>query len=266
MRKFMLIPLALVAVPSFAVAQSFDDLAQLEVLTGWRTDTGIHMAGVEISLAPGWVTYWRAPGDAGIPPQFSFVSDDTIQSITPHWPTPQVFGENGIRSIGYYDKVVFPLTVDVGDTAGPVSVSGELTIGVCEEICIPVTFEFDAVLPASGSPDSAITTALAAQARTQTQAGVGAVTCAIDPISDGLRLKAVIDVPPTAPTEHVVIEASDPRIWVSEADVVRNGNQLSATVDMVHPSGGAFAFDRSGVRITVLGAARAVDIRGCSAD
>ncbi len=113
-----------------------------------------------------------------------FTSDDGITSITPHFPTPQVFGEDGTRSIGYYDSVVFPLTVEVGENAGPVSVKGELMIGVCEEICIPVTLKFDAVLPAGGASDSAILAALDQQPMTQAQAGVGDVTCAIDPIDD----------------------------------------------------------------------------------
>ncbi len=29
-------------------------------------------AGVEIKLAPGWKTYWRYPGDSGIPPRIAF--------------------------------------------------------------------------------------------------------------------------------------------------------------------------------------------------
>jgi len=265
MFKTVLIPLALAAVPGFSLAQSYDELATVEVLTGWRTDAGTHVAALEITLAPGWVTYWRAPGDTGIPPQFRFSSVDNIQSVTPHWPTPLVFGEDGMRSIGYYDSVVFPLTVDLGDETGPVSVSGELMIGVCEEICIPVTLHFDALLPEVGAPDSAINAALSAQPRNRAQGGVGTVTCAIDPINDGLRLTAVIDVAPTAASEHVVIESGNPSVWVSEAETTRIGDRLTAVVEMVHPSGGFFAVDRSDVRITLFGGNRAIDIRGCSA-
>lgn len=266
MRKNLLIPLALTALPTFAVAQDFDDLVQFEVLTGWRNADGTHVAAVKITLAPGWITYWRAPGEAGIPPHFSFSSASDIASITPHWPVPDVFDDAGLRSIGYYDGVIFPLTVDATGVTGDIQVSGELTIGVCDEICIPVTFTFDTLLPATGQTDPTIASALADHALTQQEAKVGAVTCQIDPISDGLRLTAAIDVAQKNASEFVVIEPGDTSIWVSQADVTRLGDTLRATVEMVHPSGEPFAFDRSGVRITVLGNdGYAIDLRGCSA-
>ena len=99
----------------------------------------------------------------------------------------------------------------------------------------------------------------------QSAANVGAVTCNIDPIADGLRMTTSIDVASTGTSEHVVIETNDPRVWVSEATSVRIGDTLQSTVDLVHPSGQPFAMDRSGVRITVLGTDQALDIRGCIA-
>lgn len=266
MRKKLLIPLAFVALPTVAVAQDFGDPVQFELLSGWRNADGSHVAAVQITLAPGWITYWRAPGEAGIPPEFSYSSDSDIASITPHWPVPDVIDDAGLRSIGYYDGVIFPLTVDASGVSGDIPVSGELIIGVCDEICIPVTFAFDTLLPAVGQTDSAISAALADHPLTRQEADVGDVTCQIDPISDGLRLTADIDVAQKNTSEFVVIEPSNPSVWVSQADVTRVGNTLSATVEMVHPSGEPFAFDRSGVRITVLGnEGYAVDLRGCSA-
>jgi hypothetical protein len=80
-------------------------------------------------------------------------------------------------------------------------------------------------------------------------------------------MTAQIDVAQLGASEFVVVEPSDPRIWVSQADVGREGATLSATVEMVHPSGQPFAFDRSGVRITVLGGdGQAIDLQGCTAD
>ena len=265
MLKHLALPLALAALPLAAPAQSYDDLARVEVLSGWRAADGSHMAALQITLRPGWVTYWRAPGDSGIPPEITFTGDSTIISITPHWPTPEVFGEDGMRSIGYHDGVTVPLEIALADGAGSVAVSGEITIGVCEEICIPVTLPFDSLLPQAGSSDAAIATAWAARPVSAQTAGVSDVACRIAPIADGLRVTAEIALPARGNDEHVVIEAPDPRIWVSEAEVSREGAALSATVDMVHPSGGPFALDRSGMRITVLGSGPAIDIRGCRA-
>lgn len=265
MRKNSLITLALMALPSFAIAQDYGDLATFEILPGWRTDAGAHITAVKITLAPGWITYWRAPGDSGIPPQFNFTSDSAITSITPHWPVPEVFDDAGLRSIGYYDSVIFPLTVDAPAVSGDIPVSGELTIGVCDEVCIPVTFAFDTLLPQSGTHDAVISDALADHPMTRAEANVGKVICTISPISDGLRMTTDIEVAQSGASEFVVIEPSDPRIWVSQADMERDGATLSATVEMVHPSGEPFAFDRSGVRITVFGDdGQAIDLRGCS--
>lgn len=260
-----LIPFVIAALPQMAVSQSYDDLARADILTGWRTAQGDHVAALQITLQPGWVTYWRAPGDAGIPPRFTFDGSAEISKITPQWPTPQVFGSAGMLSIGYFDQVTVPLTIALAPGTQGVTISGEIEIGVCEEICIPVTLPFSADLPPSGAADSVISSAIAAHPMTADEAGVRGVSCSIAPNTDGMRLTAQIAVPQTAPREHVVIETADPSVWVSEADVTRQGGQISATVDMVHPGGTTFAVDRSGVRITLLGGTRAVDIKGCSA-
>ena len=251
--------------PVAATAQSIDDLAQVRVLPGWRTADGAHMAALEITLQPGWITYWRAPGDAGIPPQFAFSGDPAIASITPHWPTPAIFGDKGMLSIGYSNRVTVPLEIDVSDGTGAFAVSGDIQIGVCEEICIPVTLPFSALLPPSGTHDTRIDAALDAGPVSGATVGVGPVSCRIDPIADGLQLTARIALPQGTAADHVVVEARDPRIWVSEATISKDGSGVTAQVDMIHPTGGAFALDRAGLRFTVLGGERAIDIAGCSA-
>ncbi|MEL6840773.1 MAG: protein-disulfide reductase DsbD domain-containing protein [Pseudomonadota bacterium] len=261
-----LISLAAMALPTFGGAGPFDDLAAIEILPGWRNASGEHMAGIRITMDEGWKTYWRAPGDGGIPPQFSLAGSENIAGFTPHWPVPEIFYQNDMYSVGYIDSVVFPLRLYSEDPDAPMRISGQLHIGVCEEICIPVTLDFDELLPPGGERDAAITAALINRPMTAVEANVGDVICQIAPISDGLQVTATIDVAPSAAKEFVVVEAGDAGVWVSEADVIRDGNQLSATVDMVHLSGSAFALDRSAVRITVFGGEQAIDIQGCTAD
>lgn len=265
MRNFMPTTLCALVIPALAASGPYDNLATVEVLPGWQLESGSHIAGLRITLEPGWKTYWRAPGDAGIPPSFQFKGSDTIAQVTPHWPVPDVFRQNGMMSIGYLNSVVFPLTIDHAPTDAPIEISGTLNIGVCEEICIPVALDFDGLLPPEGARDTSIAAALINQPLTAAEAGVGTVTCALASISDGLRVTTTITVAETGGAEHVIVEAGDPLVWVSEADVTRTGAQLSATVDMVHTSGTAFALDRSKVRITVLGSDHAIDIHGCSA-
>ncbi|AGI65949.1 hypothetical protein OAN307_c01820 [Octadecabacter antarcticus 307] len=256
--------LALCVAPP-ALAGPADGIVELEVLIGWRTDNGTHMAGLQLRLAPGWKTYWRTPGDGGIPPRFGWLGSQNLAAAAFHWPVPEVFDQNGMRSIGYTNVVVIPVEMTLNDPNTPAQMRGQIQIGVCEEICVPVLLDFDAVLPVGGARDPSIVAALLGRPMTEGEAGVGAVTCAIDPMIDGLRLTTRVEMAPTGGDEAVVIEAGDQQVWVSQPETWREGSVLFARSDMMHVSGGGFALNRSDVRITVLAGGKAVDIRGCDA-
>ena len=253
-----------VACTALPVAAQLGDVAQLKVIPGWTTAEGTQMSGLSISLAPGWKTYWRAPGDGGIPPVMALSGSENIAAARIHWPVPEVFLDNGMRSVGYLESVVLPVELEpIGD--GPMHLSGSLLIGVCEEVCIPMTFSFDVALPESSSRDPQLLAALLDRPMTAKEAGVSKVTCSVSPISDGLRVTASVTLPYTGGKEEMVLEAGDESIWVSDPETVRDGGQISGTVDMVAGSGEPFALDRSAVRITILGQNTAVDVIGCSA-
>jgi len=240
-----------------------DGVAQVSILPGWTTDDGTQMAAFKITLLPGWKTYWRAPGDAGIPPHIDFSASQNLASAQFHWPTPEVMDQSGMRSIGYTDGVTVPVEL-TPHGSGDVTLAGDLVIGVCEEICVPVQLSFNATLPGGGKRDSAIVASLINRPLTAAEGGVEAATCKISPRDDGLTVTATLTLPTTGGDEVVVIEAGDPMIWVSESDVSRSGNQLTATSDMVHAGAGAFALDRSALRFTVFGSNHVVDIQGCT--
>ncbi len=48
-------------------------------------------AGIELRLATGWKTYWRYPGDSGVPPRFDFSKSTNVKSVTVRWPAPHRF-------------------------------------------------------------------------------------------------------------------------------------------------------------------------------
>lgn len=242
-----------------------DGVVDLEILEGWRTADGTHMAGLQIRLAPGWKTYWRAPGDGGIPPRFGWQGSENLSGAAFHWPTPEVFHQNDLRSVGYSDVVVIPVELSLTDSGAPARMRGQVQIGVCEEICVPVFLDFDAVLPVGGAREPAIIAAIVDRPMTETEAGVGAVSCSIAPIDNGLQVTTSVAMAPMGRSEDVVIEAGDQQVWVSEPQTWRDGNVLYARSDMIHVDGGGFALNRSEVRITVLSDGRAVDIQGCDA-
>lgn len=245
---------------------SLDDIVQIGVLPGWRTETGRHMAGIKIELAPGWKTYWRAPGDAGIPPQFDWAGSENLGSMRLHWPTPEVFDQNGMQSIGYHGDVVIPIEITPRDSGTQsIVLDGEMELGVCKDICIPVTADIDAVLGDLTDGSEEIRASLKDSPLSANQAGVESVTCTIEPIRDGLRVTATIAVPSAAEAEVAIMEFADRSIWVSPTETKRDGKYLFATSDLVPPAAKPFLLQRSDLRFTILAADRAIDIRGCKA-
>lgn len=256
---------ALAIVPGASPAFDAADVVEASILPGWRGDDGRHMAGLRIRLEPGWKTYWRSPGEGGIPPRFDWAGSANIRSVGVHWPVPSAFSQNGLTSIGYDGEVLVPLAVDVIER-GEAVLGGTVEIGVCEEICVPVSFQISAALPATGAHAGSdeIRLALADRPMTASEAGVAGATCVSEPISDGMRLTVTLDVPRLASSETTVIEIADPTIWVSQADTSREGNRLTAIAELVPANAEPFAVARGDLRFTVLGDGRAIDVRGCT--
>jgi DsbC/DsbD-like thiol-disulfide interchange protein len=243
-----------------ALAQSQADLVQAGVLTGWEMPNGHYMAALDLQLAPHWKTYWRAPGEAGIPPTFDWAGSTNLKSVQFHWPSPQVIALNGMKSIGYLNELVLPVEVVAQDPTKPVTLALEMDLGICHDICMPAHLTFAATLQGAGAKNARIESALA----DMPQQAAGA-TCTIAPIADGLRLQAYLTVPPLGPEETVVFETNDPQVWVAEAQTARQGGVLSSSTDLVPPTGAPFTLDRSTVIVTVLAQGEAVEYRGCAA-
>lgn len=251
---------------SFAQAQSFDDAILAKVLPGWRTADGSHMAALLITLGPEWKTYWRAPGDAGIAPVFDWRGSSNLAQVSVEWPSPKPIKQGPYITIGYDQAVTLPLRVWPKRKGQNVTLKGEVEMGVCRDVCIPVRLKISQALSAgSKKPDPRIVAALAERPYSAREAGVQRVTCELSTAKDGLALRAEISVPPLGGSELAVIEAANPKIWIAPAKTKRQGGRLIALTTLHHVDGRAFALQRSDLRITVLGRGKAVDIQGCSA-
>jgi DsbC/DsbD-like thiol-disulfide interchange protein len=99
--------------------------------------TTVHRAGVEIRLGRGWKTYWRYPGDSGVPPRFDFSQSVNVKSVTVRYPAPQRLIDDGGTSIGYKHDVVFPLEITAQDAGKPVTLALAIEYAVCEKLCVP---------------------------------------------------------------------------------------------------------------------------------
>lgn len=261
----ILIALAGLMAP-MAVAGPLDEAFEARLLPGWRAADGRHVTALELRLAEGWKTYWRAPGDAGIPPQFDWRGSRNMAGVEITWPTPHVLLQDGVQVIGYVDRLVLPLTITPKRPGKAVQLKSSIDLGVCKDVCVPVSVTVSQELStAPAKPDPRIVSAIASRPYSATEADVGTVSCRIAPIDGGLRLEASVELPPIGGREVAVVETSNPQVWVAQGDTRRDGKRLTTVSELYHVDGRAFALDRSGLRITVIGGSSAVDIQGCPA-
>ena len=114
-----------------------------------------YLAGVEITLAEGWKTYWRTPGDAGVPPQFDWAGSANLATIKVGYPAPRRMQEPGAETIGYKSAVIFPVEVVPSDASKPVGLALTAEFGVCRDICIPAEAKLSlALLPSQLEGDA----------------------------------------------------------------------------------------------------------------
>ena len=246
-------------------ARAAPDAVRASILPGWRMEDGTRMAALRFELAPGWKTYWRAPGEAGIPPRFDWRGSRNVDAVEILWPTPEQTITNGMRTIGYAHDVVLPVRITPARRGAPVTLSADIEIGVCRDICMPMELQVTRELPpGEGERDPRIAAALAARPYTAAEAGVGRVLCRVAPVAGGMELVVEIEMTRMGARELVVVESGDPELWVAQAETARTGDRVRARTEIYHVDGKGFALDRGALRFTVLSTGDAVDIRGCT--
>ncbi len=162
---FIIILLLTVAVPSNARALSSsweqDGTAAMRIVSGVDGvgDEKAILLGLEIQLAPDWHTYWRSPGEAGLPPQFDWKNslNDTgnLQTATILYPAPKRSMTFGIETIGYNEHVLLPIYAQLRMPGKPLSLDITADILVCSDICVPKHFVLKLVIPKGPAVESA---------------------------------------------------------------------------------------------------------------
>ena len=132
------------------------------VTTGKPTADGKLQGILDIDLKPGWKTYWREPGDAGVPPQIDITGSINIAGAELVFPAPQRHDDGYVKWAGYDYPVALPVIFTMKSPDAPAIIDADVFLGVCETICIPVktTLTLD---PASDpdNPDDAASVARA---------------------------------------------------------------------------------------------------------
>jgi DsbC/DsbD-like thiol-disulfide interchange protein len=144
-----------------ASAWQRDGHSAVRLLAGSRSGA-VLLGGIAFQLQPGWKTYWRTPGDSGVPPRFDFSKSENIEAVTVLWPAPLKFddGAGGV-SLGYHDLTVLPLRIVPKNADKPVMLRAAINYAVCEKICIPVEASSElAFNSVASTEDSALFAAL----------------------------------------------------------------------------------------------------------
>ena len=118
-------------------------------------------AGIDVALKPGWKTYWRSPGEVGLPPEIDWSGSDNVADVEMLFPVPERFEAFGIQNFGYHDHVLFPVRVTLAEPGRPARLRAEAQLLVCADVCVPETATLVLDLPAGGGVDPDAAAALA---------------------------------------------------------------------------------------------------------
>ena len=98
------------------------------------------LVGVRLKMQPHWHTYWKYPGDAGIPTDIKWELPEGWRAGSIQWPIPLKLQEPGdIQIYGYHDEVLLIQKIAPAKsfTSPTVKLSAKVNWLVCEKICIP---------------------------------------------------------------------------------------------------------------------------------
>lgn len=138
-----------------------DTYSSVRLIAGSRSGN-VLLGGISFQLQPGWKTYWRTPGDSGVPPRIDFSKSDNIDSVKILWPVPVKFPDGaGGFSFGYQNQVLLPLRIIAKSPDKPVTLRASISYAVCEKLCIPVEANAElGFVSVASTQDSAIAAAL----------------------------------------------------------------------------------------------------------
>lgn len=250
----------------FTTSVNADQLFQIDTNTnltqGWLGFDNKYIAAFELELSPGWKTYWRAPGDSGIPPEFDFSGSKNLKSIEIIWPRPIPFGPSDLRSIGYKEHLILPIKFSPKNTNKPVELNIQATLGICQDICVPIDIVLTEILDTkSRKPVPKIVAAMVDVPTDKT--GKVSVFCDVKPNGKEWSISARLTHPNLGKNETLVIESRHSDHWITTKKIHRAGQTISAEARLRSNTNQPIALARNDLRFTLISETKAIEIRGC---
>ncbi len=139
-RLFALIcAFACLPISAFAGQTSWVEIgpgSKIRLISSDSISDGVSYAAIEIEMPEKTKTYWRIPGETGIPLVLDASASSGISNAQVLWPYPERQSIGGYIDFVYHGRTVLPLKVDVADDDP--QLNAQLLLGVCDEICVPV--------------------------------------------------------------------------------------------------------------------------------
>jgi len=152
------------------------------------------VSGVQLRMDPGWKTYWRNPGDSGVPPEFDWTGSKNLKSAEVLYPAPRRFDDAGGIAVGYGDDVLFPVKLTPEREGEPIELKVAFTYGLCKDLCIPNEVKLSLDLPAEGEKGEALLLEEAlAQVPKPARAGLLPEVASVEAKLDGDAPQLVVD-------------------------------------------------------------------------
>ena len=197
--------------------------------------SGTRAAALQIEPSPGWITYWREPGDAGIPPSITVSPQGGYRLANVAYPVPKLIDNGDLQDIGYDAPVTLPLTI-----AGPAASgapAGELKasvfIGLCRNICIPFQAEFNLSLTPNetSKADEAAIVSMAQKTLPEPPSADFALR-SHQLSADGKSLSLALTLPGTPTPDEPEVYVTGPSGHVFFADSTRRLEGQTLTVEL----------------------------------
>ena len=106
------------------------------------------LAGVQLTMEPGWHTYWKNPGAAGQATEIKWQLPPGVTAGDIQWPLPEKLPPADITTYGYESEVVLlvPLTFGPAVSPGPLNLAAKVSWLECKDSCIPASAEIQGIV------------------------------------------------------------------------------------------------------------------------
>ena len=246
----LLLPAGVGAGPDSAWTEGFH--SRVRLVSG-GTDQGRRLAGVEIKLDPGFKTYWRNPGESGLPPRFDWAASRNVAAVELEWPAPERLEDAGGVSHGYHDRVLIPVRITAKDPARPVTLALAVDYGVCKEICIPAHADLSLPLSDATTHRPLIEAALhTVPAKRALGAPDGLAVLAVEPVAGDKAGFAVAVRSPAGADSALFAEGPDG--WYLSSSAAQPGGRFLITIHEKPNDAGPVS-----VRLTLTAGGQAVE-------